>query len=556
MCKLQCILSLAAISIHATFSWEIATTMNNELHFYNDKSLNKTEAGGSRELTALAYDAIYNMMLFVDKNSDNASIFSFFLINETYLPLVKRKSNDNIQGIAFDPVESILFWTDNTEKSISWISLKNGSSHEGYGNVLIKLKDQNPQGIAIDSCRKYVYWSNTNMNSPSIERSRFDGSEREVIVGDSLTKPVSIAIDQRTKKLYWADDTAGANYVIESSDLDGKNRKILMEGADHMPIAIAVSKDYVYWLDRDYNSLWRVHKTPSPYAKPEKYVTFNNTGAFGIATNYSIEDQTEGVPECEALRALQNDKPKISSVVPISTDTGLFCVHGVKVENKETCKCALGYTGVRCEINVCHNYCHENGICSLTTEGSPQCRCKPGYTGERCEDNVCQNYCLNDGKCSLNETFFPVCTCPEELKGSRCEIQKSTKEDILSTEKELLIVNEPSEGWNSTRDPIIIVLSIICLLLCALSGMLFVKVVQLKKRPRIKKRIIVNKNVTPMTARPDQCEVTIENCCNMNICETPCFEPRSTIRPTLLDSKPGKEEKKNLISHMEYPDDY
>lgn len=37
---------------------------------------------------------------------------------------------------------------------------------------------------------------------------------------------------------------------------------------------------------------------------------------------------------------------------------------------------------------------------------------------------------------------------------------------------------------------------------------------------RIKKRIIVNKNVTPLTARPDQCEITIENCCNMNICET------------------------------------
>uniref|UniRef100_A0A2H1W6M5 SFRICE_032404 n=1 Tax=Spodoptera frugiperda TaxID=7108 RepID=A0A2H1W6M5_SPOFR len=38
-------------------------------------------------------------------------------------------------------------------------------------------------------------------------------------------------------------------------------------------------------------------------------------------------------------------------------------------------------------------------------------------------------------------------------------------------------------------------------------------------------------------------------------CIYPCFEPRSTIRPSLLDSKPGKEEKKNLIANMEYPDD-
>lgn len=45
-----------------------------------------------------------------------------------------------------------------------------------------------------------------------------------------------------------------------------------------------------------------------------------------------------------------------------------------------------------------------------------------------------------------------------------------------------------------------------------------------KRRPRIKKRIIVNKSVTPLTYRPqqpsEQCEITIENCCNMNICET------------------------------------
>lgn len=44
-----------------------------------------------------------------------------------------------------------------------------------------------------------------------------------------------------------------------------------------------------------------------------------------------------------------------------------------------------------------------------------------------------------------------------------------------------------------------------------------------KKRPRIKKRIIVNPNVRPLTYRPqppEQCEITIENCCNMNVCET------------------------------------
>lgn len=49
----------------------------------------------------------------------------------------------------------------------------------------------------------------------------------------------------------------------------------------------------------------------------------------------------------------------------------------------------------------------------------------------------------------------------------------------------------------------------------------YVRILQMR-RPRIKKRFIVNKNVTPLsyTSQPKDHCVTIENCCNMNICET------------------------------------
>lgn len=137
---------------------EVATTVDNELNFYNDTKIYDTEGGGSRKLAALAYDAVYNMMLFVDKNSDNASIFSFFLSNKTYKPLVKRRSHENIQGIAFDPIEKRLFWTDDSENSIFEISLKNDTKYDGYGKVFLKLSNEIPQGIAVDSCRKWVYF--------------------------------------------------------------------------------------------------------------------------------------------------------------------------------------------------------------------------------------------------------------------------------------------------------------------------------------------------------------------------------------------------------------
>jgi hypothetical protein len=69
-----------------------------------------------------------------------------------------------------------------------------------------------------------------------------------------------------------------------------------------------------------------------------------------------------------------------------------------------------------------------------------------------------------------------------------------------------------------------VVLGCACAILLVAIAILRRKVFVLHKRPRIKKRIIVNKNVTPLTSCPplpsDQCEITIENCCNMNICET------------------------------------
>lgn len=67
------------------------------------------------------------------------------------------------------------------------------------------------------------------------------------------------------------------------------------------------------------------------------------------------------------------------------------------------------------------------------------------------------------------------------------------------------------------------VLGVACIILFVTVIFLATKVHTLRKRPRIKKRIVVNKPLAPITCRPqspEQCEITIENCCNMNICET------------------------------------
>lgn len=134
----------------------------------------------------------------------------------------------------------------------------------------------------------------------------------------------------------------------------------------------------------------------------------------------------------------------------------------------------------------------------------------------------------------------------------------SPEEENKNTNRSYTLLNspEPTElnifeetnncfGWNAGL-PIVTFLSCLCLILSIIIVILGKKVIVLKRRPRylpfdsqniffliitliiqfeihrIRKRIIVNKNVTPLTCRPNpqQCEITIENCCNMNVCET------------------------------------
>ncbi|CAG4946883.1 unnamed protein product [Parnassius apollo] len=586
MWNTQCFLLYVTLSIGFVYSWDIAITTGDQIEFYGNQTKTSNDGARFRDLTALAYDAVYNMLLFVDRQNDNASIFSYNLATKKYHPLVRRRSYENIQGLAFDPITSKLFWTDTNEKSIFWISLKPGSKNDIYGNLLIKMDDEIPRAIAVDSCRGYIYWTNTNITKPTIERARFDGTERTVIVNTDIYMLVSIAVDQNTKKLYWADDREGIHYSIESSDLDGNDRKKLLVGTYHMPNSITVSKDSIYWVDWGYKSVWKLPKNSPPNAEPEELITFSNEVPFGIVANYQIADQTAGVPECRDLSRMSQNRSMISDSFNIPRDLGLFCLHGTKTDGKLACKCSPGYIGERCEISVCHNFCL-HGDCNLTPTGQPECKCKAGFTGARCEINVCDGYCLNNGDCSVGSEQKPTCTCHGEYEGDRCETHKIkpvvtttpalpleqcnctkelTKSSLLikqksentstSADEDIYIDSSNcSDNWDPIRDPIIMVLGTMAGLLFVACAVFLTKILQLKRRPRIKKRIIVNKNVTPLTARPDQCEITIENCCNMNICETPCFEPRNTIRPTLLDAKPGKEEKRNLIANMENPDD-
>ncbi|XP_078613211.1 low-density lipoprotein receptor-related protein 2-like isoform X2 [Branchiostoma floridae x Branchiostoma japonicum] len=126
----------------------------------------------------------------------------------------------SINGLALDNAGQNIYWTD------SWTEIIGVARLDGSHPRAIVSEDLDyPGGIALDPSEGYMYWTDAAYWTPRIERAAMDGSERTVIIDSDLGEPAGIAIDVNERRLYWCDSW---NYIIESSDLDGSNRRTVV----------------------------------------------------------------------------------------------------------------------------------------------------------------------------------------------------------------------------------------------------------------------------------------------------------------------------------------
>ncbi|XP_044736968.1 protein cueball [Chrysoperla carnea] len=503
-------------------------------------------------------------------------------------------------------------------------------------------KQKELTSIATHSCQRYLFWTNSKLGSQTIERSTLDGDDVQIIVDKDLYFPTGITVDQKLNRIYWTDDTDGEHYLIESADLNGQHRQEILHARHHHPFNIIKIQEQIFWID--FNEIWTLNLNND--TMPHQLAKFKDVDMVqmtSLTSPFIPQEQCnaiiETIPTTKSLTSTSTTTMITSTSTPLSnndnqqttiveednkqttTTTTLECLNNgelyTNVHGNTICKCPAAYTGDRCEVEACHNFCMSGGICSIqgasegaSDYGAPQCLCPVGYTGLRCEINKCDQYCLNNGYCSINnETLEAQCACLDGFNGERCEMNNNGDQQeqlcriiceqhdlyqILKSQHDTSLckcvydVNIPAASSNiqeeltsasqrgqetgasdetygmfaKLQDPFVIVLIVLVIVLIPVNMALTTAVCWLKKRPRIKRRIIVNKNVTPLTSRPndtrspgpgDQCEITIENCCNMNICETPCFEPPQ-LRTSTKSSK--TEEKKTLLTNMENGDDF
>ncbi|XP_068877367.1 von Willebrand factor D and EGF domain-containing protein-like [Aphelocoma coerulescens] len=89
------------------------------------------------------------------------------------------------------------------------------------------------------------------------------------------------------------------------------------------------------------------------------------------------------------------------------------CEHGGTCLPQNTCSCAYGFVGPRCETMVCNRHCHNGGVCVSPDE----CQCRHGWSSPSCETAVCNPVCLNGGICVRPN----MCSCPSGFYGLQCQ---------------------------------------------------------------------------------------------------------------------------------------
>ncbi|EDS40963.1 low-density lipoprotein receptor [Culex quinquefasciatus] len=169
---------------------------------------------------------------------------------DTIEDVIMRSSRTDAHQHLCDSIGRKIYWATR-ECSIECSEL-DGSVR----TVLVWHDLDHPRGIALDYDMGYLFWSDWRKD-PVIERADMDGERRKTIVTTDLGYISGLAVDGHEKRIYWTDSKSKK---IESCDMNGNSRKVLLENIPH-PHALAVTRGMVYWTDWMTKALHSVSKT-------------------------------------------------------------------------------------------------------------------------------------------------------------------------------------------------------------------------------------------------------------------------------------------------------
>lgn len=150
------------------------------------------------------------------------------------------------EDIAVDWITGNLYFTDRLYMHIGVCS------NDGQHCVSLVNQDVHlPRALALYPQEGRMYWTDWGDN-PMIAVSNMDGTEATALVTKDIKWPNGLTLDWPNKRLYWVDAKLKK---IESVDLNGNNRKLVLYKAARHPYSIAVFENNIYWSDWDSRSI-------------------------------------------------------------------------------------------------------------------------------------------------------------------------------------------------------------------------------------------------------------------------------------------------------------
>uniref|UniRef100_A0A8C2EXM1 Low density lipoprotein receptor-related protein 4 n=1 Tax=Cyprinus carpio TaxID=7962 RepID=A0A8C2EXM1_CYPCA len=196
---------------------------------------------------SLDYDSVERKLYYTDVSLD---VIRRVNLDGSNMETVISQGLKTTDGLAVDWVARNMYWTDTGRNTIEVAHL-DGTSRK----VLVNNSLDEPRAIAVFPSKGFLFWTDWG-HIAKIERAYLDGTDRKVLINTDLGWPNGLTLDYDTRRIFWVDAHLDR---IESSDLNGKLRQILISPVSH-PFALTQQDRWIYWTDWQTKSIQRVDK--------------------------------------------------------------------------------------------------------------------------------------------------------------------------------------------------------------------------------------------------------------------------------------------------------